>query len=67
MVSKFTGVLELDHERGVLYFTPTDGPMAGMTLLRICQLAPRPVVEFPQIDVTVGQPKVSIVSAPITR
>lgn len=29
------GTLEIDFDRGVIYFTPSEGPMTGGTLLRL--------------------------------
>jgi hypothetical protein len=47
------GVLEIDEQRGVVYFTGEPGP-ASWFRLRICQL-PKPVPEgVTYIDVTVG-------------
>lgn len=38
MITKFDGQLEIDHERGVIYFHSN----TGQTLLRICSL-PHPI------------------------
>src|SRR4051812_27255522 len=49
-----TGVLEIDPERGVIYFHASEGEVAnrfgGQTLLRICRL-PVPIPER-QLDIT---------------
>jgi hypothetical protein len=48
MNSEIQGTLEIDHERGVLYFHDHS---TGITRLRICQLGPIPK-DFSTIDVT---------------
>jgi hypothetical protein len=48
MTTKIEGQLEIDHERGVIYFHEN---ATGITRLRICQL-PRPVPSTDQLDVT---------------
>ena len=55
MTTKYDGQLEIDAERGVIYFH-VYGPLAAerigsVTLLRICQL-PTPIPTDTQIDVT---------------
>lgn len=53
---KIQGELQIDEERGVIYFTPTEGPKAGATLLRICRL-PTPIAvtpEYEMLDITFG-------------
>lgn len=40
--TEITGVLEIDHYRGVIYFHARDGRAGDVTVLRICGL-PRPV------------------------
>jgi len=55
MSQSIHGVLEIDAQRGVIYFTPTEGERAGATLLRICSLPVdvRPALEKPTfIDLT---------------
>lgn len=41
MITKIKGELEIDHERGVIYF---HGDKSGFTHLRICNL-PKPIPE----------------------
>uniref|UniRef100_A0A6M3LU06 Uncharacterized protein n=1 Tax=viral metagenome TaxID=1070528 RepID=A0A6M3LU06_9ZZZZ len=53
------GELEIDHERGVLYFHSYEPPLIGTTVLRICRL-PRPIPKIKSdfaIDIThmIGQ------------
>lgn len=54
MTTKIEGQLEIDHDRGVIYFHTSDPEMAekfqGITLLRICNL-PKPIPER-AIDIT---------------
>ena len=48
MITKTNGQLEIDHTRGVIYFTSYK---TGQTLLRICRVGAIPIhVEF--IDLT---------------
>ncbi len=56
MNKQFEGILEIDTERGVIYFHQTDkkliDEMQTITLLRICQL-PKPIPEkVISIDIT---------------
>ena len=48
MVTEYTGTLEIDHDRGIIYFHEID---TGMTLLRICRL-PKPTPVNKQLDIT---------------
>jgi hypothetical protein len=50
-VTRHTGQLEIDHDRGVIYFHAATGKLAGATLLRICSL-PKPIPRDKQLDVT---------------
>lgn len=57
MITKIKGELEVDHERGVIYFHITD-PHEGLrrgvvTPLRICSLPyPIPPIEQRSLDIT---------------
>lgn len=51
MKTTIDGQLEIDHERGVIYFHATEGPLAGASVLRLCRL-PTPVPRDEQLDVT---------------
>ena len=56
MTIKHTGQLEVDHERGVVYFHSDDeltGKLGIVTLLRICQL-PKPIPRDTALDITYG-------------
>lgn len=44
------GQLEIDIERGVIYFHPSEGPLKGGSLLRICSL-PVPIRTDGLIDI----------------
>ena len=48
MTTKIEGQLEIDHERGVIYFHENH---TGKTRLRICKL-PSPIPKDDQLDVT---------------
>lgn len=58
-MTKLKGELEIDHERGVIYFHTTDEKYvmaAGIvTPLRICHL-PRPIPKERFLDISVGDP-----------
>jgi hypothetical protein len=47
------GELEIDSERGVIYFHALEGQFAGATVLRICSL-PKPIPTDEQLDITYG-------------
>lgn len=49
------GQLEIDIERGVIYFHPSEGPLAGCTLLRISGL-PTPIQPEGLIDINASTP-----------
>lgn len=51
MSKMIEGVLEIDKERGVIYFHSTDDTTYGVTILRICRL-PKPIPANVQIDIT---------------
>jgi len=57
MITKLDGQLEIDHERGVIYFHLSDEKqvkeLETLTVLRICRL-PKPIPEIKQrmLDVT---------------
>ncbi len=59
MKIEIRGVLEVDQERGVIYFHAVGGDdkdLQGVTLLRICSL-PKPIPnpkEYGLIDITFG-------------
>lgn len=57
MSKSYKGILEVDHERGVIYFHCSEKKviqeMGSITLLRICRLK-TPIPENNLIDVTVG-------------
>lgn len=48
MTTFIAGQLEIDYERGVIYFHPHDNPQ---TLLRICRL-PKPISSQDFLDIT---------------
>ena len=52
-MKNFTGVLEIDTNRGVIYFTPTEGEMIGQTVLRVCNV-PTYLVNQEVIDISYG-------------
>jgi hypothetical protein len=55
LTSTFTGELQIDHQRGVIYFHSDE----GITRLRMCRL-PTPIPElddnFSLLDITAGKP-----------
>lgn len=55
MTTKINGQLEIDHERGVIYFHTTEErvleQLNTVTILRICQL-PKPIPKNRAIDIT---------------
>jgi hypothetical protein len=51
---KINGELEIDSERGVIYFHPHEGPMVGASQLRIGGL-PKDIPTNRQLDIIVGQ------------
>ena len=55
MTKKYRGVLEVDEERGVIYFHTDNPTVAGrygtMTLVRVCRL--RKPIQLP-VDLTTG-------------
>lgn len=53
MTTELLGTLEIDHERGVIYFHAHD-PIGfiGVTVLRICSLPPIPGPLKGMIDLT---------------
>jgi hypothetical protein len=55
MITKLKGELEIDHDRGVIYFHTSNKTFAkkanAITILRICQL-PTPIPEYKQLDIT---------------
>jgi hypothetical protein len=51
MTTTINGQLEIDSERGVIYFHASEGPFAGASLLRICSL-PKPIPLDKQLDIT---------------
>jgi hypothetical protein len=54
MIRKFTGELEIDTDRGVIYFHDSD-PMNAITVLRICKLdGLKALRDWDQLDITVG-------------
>ena len=50
MITQITGQLEIDHDRGVIYFHASTGKLKGATVLRICRL-PKPIPMDKQLDV----------------
>ena len=51
MTTTYNGQLEIDHDRGVIYFHQSENENMQPTLLRICRLGPIPqTVEH--IDIT---------------
>ena len=48
--TKISGQLEIDHDRGVIYF---HSGTLGITLLRICRL-PTPIPKGSMIDIAYG-------------
>jgi hypothetical protein len=50
MTKSYRGELEIDHERGVIYFHLGD---TGISLLRICQL-PTPIPKNEMLDIALG-------------
>jgi hypothetical protein len=53
MSVEIKGILEIDADRGVIYFHASEGPLTGVTQLRICRL-PRPVPIDRELDITNG-------------
>lgn len=55
MTTQIKGVLEIDHERGVIYFHTDDEEVAAkyltVTILRICRL-PKPIPANRGLDIT---------------
>lgn len=56
MKTNLTGVLEIDHDRGVIYFHVSDAEKAleigTVTVLRICNLPrPIPAIECGMLDI----------------
>jgi len=49
-IEQFTGILEIDKNRGVVYFHDNN---TGSTLLRICKL-PIPIPTDRLLDITIG-------------
>jgi hypothetical protein len=49
--TKIKGELEIDSERGVIYFHAMQGQFKGVTLMRICRL-PAPIPVDKQLDIT---------------
>jgi hypothetical protein len=50
MTLEIAGVLEIDYDRGVIYFHDVG---TGQTVLRICSL-PKPIPEGKPLDITYG-------------
>ena len=51
MTTKLPAEIEIDHDRGVIYIHVVEGPLAGSTILRICNL-PTPIPSDRQLDIT---------------
>ena len=56
MTEKINGELEIDRDRGVIYFHTTDEEVANLynspTILRICRIHPRRLSPGQPIDLT---------------
>ena len=53
MTTTIKGELEIDSDRGVIYFHAAEGKFLGTTVLRICSL-PKPIPADKELDITFG-------------
>jgi hypothetical protein len=61
-VTRIKCELEIDHDRGVIYVHTLEGPLAGVTVLRVCNLdKPIPRNAKTQIDVKADTTMYSVV------